>query len=397
MNTPVRAKRPAAFNFKRVMARPSEPEQHASTQAGGGGASGSGPRVLIVRPSALGDVSRTVPALVTLRSAWPDARIDWLVSEAYADAVRHHPALDGVVTFPRKRFGAVGYNPRVTAEALAWAWGLRRRGYDWVFDLQGLFRSGLFTRLTGAKHRVGFANARELAWLGYNRRHRVDPRLHTVDRMLGLLEAEGHAPSRDMRLYVGQDDREWLGRWLGESGASGESGVGGRYACIAPTAKWLCKCWPIERYIEIARRLLDTGLAGQSLVVLAGPGERAQVQPLLDAFAQDPRVLAPQTTVGRMMALLSGAGLLVSNDSAALHIAVGFGRPVVAVFGPTDPALVGPYRRDDAVVGPADIGSHAQANYRRHRDDQTLIAQVSVDAVWGVAQRQVERGGDDIG
>ncbi len=350
-----------------------------------GAHTGTRPRVLIIRPSALGDVSRTVPALVTLRHAMPDAQIDWLVSEAFAPVIRHHPALDHVVSFPRRRFASIGYNPRVAAEALAWARSLRARRYDLVFDLQGLLRSGLFAKLTGATQRVGFANARELAWLGYNRRHHVNTCTHTVDRMLALLQAEGHTPSHDTRLYLADDDKSWLDRWLQDHNGDG------LYTCIAPIARWRCKCWPIENYLQIARRLLDTGKVGSHIVIITAPQERPHAQLMIDAFADNPNVLFPQTTVGQMMALISHASLMVCNDSAPLHIAVGFDRPIAAIFGPTDPALVGPYRRDDTVVRPPAHAMPANLNYRKHRDDQTLIAKVAVDEVWDRVLSQINR------
>ena len=355
---------------------------------------GGGPRVLIIRPSALGDVSRTVPALVTLRHAMPDAHIDWLVHEAYADVIRHHPDLDGLVTFPRKRFGAIYYNPAALVEALRWSQGLRSNRYDIVFDLQGLLRSGVFTRLTAAPQRVGFTNAREFAWLGYNRRHAVDPRLHTVDRMLSLLEAQGMTTHRGTRLYVGREDEQWLDDWLDQQGITGP------YACLAPTARWRCKCWPIENYAAIARQLLDTNIAGNRLVVLAAPDERQAMMQQLNP-QHDGHVLVPQTSVGQMMAILSRSRLLVCNDSAPLHIAVGFDRPIAAIFGPTDPALVGPYRRDDTVLRPsaATNSRSGKMDYRRHRDDQSLIAQVSVDEVWEKISEQLDhaRHTDDAG
>lgn len=346
--------------------------------------------VLIVRPTALGDVSRTVPALVVLRQALPEARIDWLVHDAFADAIRHHPALSGVVPFPRERFAKVGRSPAALREFLAWARTLRRQRYDLAIDLQGLLRSGLFTWLTRAPRRVGFANARELGWLGYNRRHFVDEKIHAVDRMLALLKAEGFdAAQPDMRLYIGAQEKDWLARFLEAQGLHDEP-----YFIIAPTARWRSKCWPLDRYMQITRRLLDAGIAGRRGIVLASPKERAQVQPLLDAFAQSdhasgvmgqPKLLFPATTVGQMMALLSQTRLLICNDSAPLHMAVGFARPIVTIFGPTDPAQVGPYRREACIVRPdGAIGFH------RDRNDQSLISQVGVEAVWAKALEQLQ-------
>jgi len=334
-------------------------------------------RVLIVRPSALGDVCRTVPALASLRRAMPDARIDWLVHENFAEAVRHHPALDELVLFPRQRFGAIWRSPAVLREAIGWARQLARQRYDIAVDLQGLFRSGLFTRLTRAPRRIGFANARELAWLGYNRRYRVDPNVHTVDHMLGLLAAHGYPIERDMRLYLGEQDKQWLDDYL-----DGEGKPPVPYACLAPMARWRCKCWPLKRYVEIGRRLLADGIAGERLIVVAAPDERQHVRPLLDAFRNDDRVACPTTTVGQMMAIVANSQLLVSNDSSPLHMAVGFDRPMVAVFGPTNPALAGPYRRLESVVQPEGIQPRDMMHYRHWRSDQRVISRVPVEAVW---------------
>lgn len=343
-------------------------------------------RVLLVRPSALGDVSRTVPALAALRKALPAATIDWLIQDSFIDVIRHHPALTGVVAFPRERFRETKKNPRIATEALKWSIGLAHKHYDVAIDLQGLFRSGLFTMFTFATRRIGYANARELGWLGYNRRHKVDPKLHTVDRMLALLAAEGIDTSApDMRLYVGASDEEWL------EDLRQRHGITGRYFTIAPTARWRSKCWPIERYIEITKRLLASGRAGDCGFILASPRELVQVQPLFDAFGGEkgPLVL-PRTTVGQMMAILGQTSLLVCNDSAPLHVAVGFGRPIAAVFGPTDPAQVGPYRRTECVVRPKIVEkSGIPAAFHRNREDQSLIAQVELDTVWGVIETQL--------
>ncbi|NQY92399.1 MAG: hypothetical protein HRT46_12200, partial [Deltaproteobacteria bacterium] len=230
----------------------------------------SGTRVLLVRPSALGDICRTAPAVATIRAAMPDAHIDFLIEDAFSDALRHHPALDGLILFPRRRFGRAWLRPSLLAEILRWARRLRGERYDLVLDLQGLARSGLVTWMTGARRRVGFARARELAWVGYNHRHRISNRIHHVDRMLGLLEAEGFPPVYDMRLYVGPDDEHWCSQL-----------IPGRFACLAPTSRWRSKCWPHDQFVQVARRLLDSGVAGDHLVLLSAPSERDEVEPMV--------------------------------------------------------------------------------------------------------------------
>src|SRR5690349_568234 len=121
-------------------------------------------RILIVRPSALGDVCRTVPVLVSLRSGFPRAKIDWLLQDTFADAVRAHPGLNSVIEFPRARFAA-WWRPSVAADLARWLRGLSRTGYDLVLDCQGLARSGFFSWCTRSARRVGYGDAAELSWL----------------------------------------------------------------------------------------------------------------------------------------------------------------------------------------------------------------------------------------
>ena len=133
----------------------------------------SQPKILIVRPSALGDVCRTVPVLASLRRAWPEAVVDWVVQEEFAPAIAAHPALSEAITFPRTRLARWWRSPARARELWQWFGELRRREYDIVLDCQGLGRSGLITWATAAPRRVGLRRAREFAWLGYNVRCQV--------------------------------------------------------------------------------------------------------------------------------------------------------------------------------------------------------------------------------
>ena len=333
--------------------------------------------ILVVRPSALGDVFRTTPALVTLRKKAPEARIDCIVPEGFEDALRYHPALNEVIGFARRDFRHAWRNPELMKRLRVWVRSIRERAYDWVFDLQGLARSGLITRLTAAPNRVGFANAREFAWLGYNRRHYVDASLHHVDRLLGLLQAESCTPREDARIYVGGKDRQWCDALLRSQGWANQS-----FICLGPTSEWLSKCWPIDRFADIGQRLIDADIAGTRLVILHAPYQRDYIRPLLETLPSG-AVIAPTTTVGQLMALIERSALVVCNDSAVAHAAVGFNRPMVCLYGPTDPALVGPYKRHDSVVRPPTSEGLGKLGYYRHLgSDQSLIAKISVDEVW---------------
>jgi len=306
----------------------------------------SADRILLIRPSALGDVCRTVPLVTSLRRAFPDATIDWLVQDSFVAAVEAHPDLTAVVPFPRRAFASL-WKPRVAAEALRWARDLRRRRYDLVVDAQGLGRSGLLAWCTRAASRVGFADARELGWLGCTTRVRARA-THTVDRMLELLTAIGVEPVDDMRLHLREADAAW---WRERRLAIMSKGVAGAaYAVIAPASRWPGKCWPAAHWRELVAALFDRGI--EHVVAIGAPDEREQVRAALPESAPRRSLvdLAGSTTVGQTMAVIADSSLVVASDSAPLHMAVGFDRPLVGLFGATDPARVGPYGRLDAVV-----------------------------------------------
>lgn len=303
-------------------------------------------RILIIRPSALGDVCRSVPVLVSLKRAYPSARIDWLVQDAFAPAVSAHPDLHAVVPFQRQ---AVAVKRWWRAEARRKLHDLiatlRAPRYDLVLDCQGLGRSGFFARATRAPVRVGYANASEFGWLGVNRRVRVPRTLHTVDRMLALVQALGVEPIRDLRLYTPPDGQ-----------ASPDPRLdGARYAVIAPTSRWGGKRWPADRFARLARTLLDSPHV-DALAIVGGRAERDQCAPLLELARSDPRAvdLVGKTSIAQLMGVIERSSLVIANDSAALHMGVGFDRPLVALFGPTRTDHVGPYLRDADVLQAAE-------------------------------------------
>ena len=144
-------------------------------------------RVLIIKPSALGDVATTLPLLCDVRAAMPGARIDWLIHPLYVPVIQGNDALGEVIMFDRKKLAAWWYKPSSTKRFTGLLKTLRENHYDIVIDAQGLFRSGFLTRVTGARMRVGFAHARAGASLGYT--HKVT----LPERGKGMVAVEGMA------------------------------------------------------------------------------------------------------------------------------------------------------------------------------------------------------------
>jgi heptosyltransferase-1 len=335
-------------------------------------------RILIIRPSALGDVSRTVPVLASLRGAFPRAAIDWVVQDGFEDAVRAHPMLDGLVCFPRKEFAGWWHKPSVARAVLRWARGLAVARYDMVFDCQGLGRSGVMAWATRAPKRVGLRSAREGAWLFYNRRHPPSPSPHTVDEMLWLLECEGIEPVRDLRLYVHGGDEAW---WNDRRHALS---LDQPYAVMAPTSRWISKRWPIEWWSELLAPLRDHGI--ERAVVIGAPGEREQVTALIESS----RVidLVGASTVGQTMAVVRDAALVIANDSAPLHMAIGFDTPAIGLYGPTDPDRVGPYTKGNVGRSCAVLRAHMpktgeRINFRSDSLGDSLMRKITPAMVIG--------------
>jgi ADP-heptose:LPS heptosyltransferase len=304
--------------------------------------------------------------LVSLKRAFPEATVDWMVQDSFAEAIEAHPDLGQVVPFPRKQLGRFMRTGRVD-RVLGWMRSVRRNNYDLVVDAQGLLRSGLIARGTGARVRVGYANAQEGAGVLYNRRFRIGRDLHAVDRMLALIEAAGVEPIADMRLYTTESAR-----------TEAEALCPELATVIAPTSRWAAKRWPIDRFADLTGRLLDTGPG--PIAIVGGPGEEEQCKPLLDRFAGESRVinLVGRTRIGVLMGVIERARVVVANDSAALHMAAGFGRPVVALFGPTAVARVGPYEREADVIQhlePGDMLDHKAAGHVQ------LMERISVEEV----------------
>ena len=335
-------------------------------------------RILLIRPSALGDVFRSVPVAASIARAFPGVPLDWVVQTDFADAVRAHPAVDRVIPFPRREL--VGFwKPfggwRRTAAFLA----TLRNGYDLAIDAQGLARSGAMAIFSGARTRVGFADAREFGWIGLNRRLRVAPGLPAVDRMLAMLAGAGIEPVEDLRLFVPADAEDGWSAWrharLGDA----------RYAAIAPTARWRSKQWPAAMFRELATSLLDRGVIDRVLL-LGAPSESAVLDEIV-GDRQDIVSLAGAGPLAMSMAAVRDAAIVIGNDSAMLHAAAGFDRPLVGLFGPTDPVECGPFRRVADTIR-AD-GVDDRTHYRDRGLGHEIMRRISVEQVFAAAETRL--------
>jgi len=320
-----------------------------------------------------------VPLAAALHNRWPDAKIHWLVNAPYADVLSAHPAIDTVIPFDRKGMGATR-KTLTPLPVIRFLRSLRKANYDITIDAQGLLRSGLFTWATRAKRRIGYADARELGWLGLNSRVRIPQDTHTVDRMMALLEPlQINDDKPDLRLYCAHD---------AVATVKADAEFGHPYVVLAPTSLWEAKRWPIERFAELAKRIAESGL---HIVVIGAPGEEDQCSPLLKLAEAGLPVIdrVGKTSIGTMMAIIERSQAVVANDSAALHMAVGFDRPIVALFGPTRTQLVGPYKKDEAVIQHIEPGD--PMDHKHAESGQAMMRRIAVDEVWDALNLSLEQ------
>jgi lipopolysaccharide heptosyltransferase I len=303
-------------------------------------------RILIIKPSSFGDVIHALPVLNGLRHRYPHARISWLVASSCAGLLEGHPALDEIIRFDRKRYGQIGRNPLASFEFIQFIQDLRGRRFDLIVDLQGLFRSGFLAMATGARTRVGFANARELGWIFYN--HRVDvpdPEMHAVQRNYLFGRALGFAglPIR-FDLPVRPQSREAVSDLLAREGVQ----RGEDYLVVGPGTRWETKQWPAEHFAAAIRTVVvEHGLP----VVLTGmPEERETADRVAAGAGGRVANLAGRTSLPEMIALVDGARAVLMHDSGPMHLATALGKPLVAIYGPTSPARTGPYGRGETVA-----------------------------------------------
>jgi heptosyltransferase-1 len=296
-------------------------------------------RILLIKPSSLGDIVHALPVLAGLRAAYPQAHIAWLVGNAFAPLLAGHPLLDEVIRFDRRRYGRMLQSRAVGAEFLRFVGDLRRRGFDLVVDLQGLLRSGFLSWASGARRRVGFAGARELAAAFYTQRVRCPTRdMHAVDKNLHLARTLG-LPVDPPTFPLGLRDDEV---------AAFRRRLGPPFVALLPGARWETKRWRPDRWAELVDRLPGGGFP--PVVLLGAPEDRAYTEAILAACTTPVINLVGQTSLRELSAGLALADLVICHDSGPMHIAAALDKPIVAIFGPTNPARTGPYCRWARVV-----------------------------------------------
>ncbi len=327
--------------------------------------------VLVIKLRAIGDVLLSTPLVENLKKQFPHLKIDFLCEQFASDVIRGNPWVNEVITFNKKEESGIALIQKV-----------RNKKYDVVIDLFGNPRTALLTRLSGAKHRIGFPfRGREYA---YN--IRITPRggeVHNVDFNLDVLRGFSlPIEASDPYFALSENDTLFAERWLKSNKLFGAKIVG-----INPSGGWYTKRWEIKNYAELADRLADSVKA--HILLFWGPGEFDDVHKIQSLMNRQSSII-PATSLKQMGALLSQCSYLVSNDSGPMHIAASLGVPTLGLFGPTNPHLQGPYGKKNSWVRHEELDCLA-CNLTECPIGNVCMKDLSVDIVFNAFQKLVQK------
>ncbi len=333
-------------------------------------------RILIIKLGSIGDVVHSLPSLAALKEAFPEAEVDWLVETKSSIILRNNPLLHRVIEVDTHRWRKLWAKPSVWSEILKQLLFLRHQRYDVALDFQGLWKSALFGRFSGARQLIGFGKhtLREAGCrILYDKKVTVRPEMHHVIDICSELPRSLGARTNGYRfeLPVSSEDDAYVSAQLSAHSVQ-------EFIILNPGGGWETKTWEAENYARLHLKLRE--VTSFQSVITWGPGEQHLVERLVNASKEDPPVVFP-TTIPQFLALARRARLFVGGDTGPLHLAAACSTPIVGVFGPTDPVRNGPFCPDDLVVShPVPCGPCYKRSCEKYK--KQCLQLVTVDEVF---------------
>jgi heptosyltransferase I len=338
-------------------------------------------RLLIVRLSSMGDILHALPAATALRNAFPDATLGWVVEERWAELLcalptprsgprsPQRPLVDRIHAVDTKAWRRALFSTQTWERIAATSSDLRAGEYQVAVDLQGAARSAIIARWSGAATIYGAAQAREnVASMFY--RHQVITRgVHVIEQNISVAEAVARRPLELPEVQLPHDPHADC--WFESQGIKD-------FALLSPGAGWGAKQWPAENYGSVAAKL---SVAGIPVLINVGPGERELARRAESSSGNRARSL--ETTLTQLIAVTRRARLFIGGDSGPMHLAAALGVPVVAIFGPTDPARNGPFGKHSIVLR----SSSSITSHKRHSQPDPGIIEITSEQVIDAAKQ----------
>ncbi len=284
-------------------------------------------KILIIQTAFIGDLVLTTPLIRAVRKGFPQAGISVLTIPQTADLLGDNPHIDTVILYDKRK------KERGIRAFLQLVKKLRKERFDLAIVPHRSLRSALLAALSRIPQRVGFNTSAGVFLFTHKVFYRKD--VHEIKRNLDLLRPFGiYLRDKSPEVFPSPQDRERAAELLRRNGIQASH----RPVAIAPGSVWPTKCWPPERFTEVARLLFEE--FGIKVVLIGGEADRRLCQRIAEALPSGAgAVAAGQMSLRQSAALLEMCALLLSNDSAPVHLAVAMKTPVVAIFGPTVPAF----------------------------------------------------------
>ena len=290
-------------------------------------------RILIVKLGSIGDIIHTLPSLAAIRAALPDAEISWVVVQRSAEILRGNPLIDNLIEADTRAIrNAKGFE-RIFNGAGKQVSGLRSFSFDIAIDLQGLIKSGLIARLSGAKVRYGFSRAglrESAARIFYTDKVDVPPGIHVIRKNLALTGGALNiaVPDADFDFPIATDNTHIL-----EADAIIDTAGSTDIAILNPAGGWVTKLWHAEKFGALADLMWDE--YGLTSIVVTGPNED-ELANRVAASSRSGKLILAQPSLKGFYELAKRARLYIGGDTGPTHLAVAAGSPVVGLFGPTE-------------------------------------------------------------
>ena len=344
--------------------------------------------ILIIRLSSLGDVLMTVPAVRGIRDKFPDAHISWLVEGPVGEFLACQDFIDEVIIFPRSDTvkGLKKGNMARAHKAMGpFLRDLRRRKYDLVVDFHGIAKSALFSMMAHGKKKIGFGDmfAKEKSHFFYhNRINGSDKRMHKVERNMLLANHLGYANSvPQVTLKTSDNAIEYIDNFFQQTGNTPPL-----FAVNPFSSKGTdFKRWPMERYAELIARIYHE--LREQTIILWGPGEEEEARRLKE-MSGDGAYLACTTNIPQLFALLGKVRIYIGGDTGVMHLATAAGAQVIAIFGPTDFKINGPYGKEHAILREDVLCSPCK---KRDCNDRQCLASITVEKVFEAVNATLKR------
>ncbi len=290
-------------------------------------------KILIIKPSALGDIVHSLPFLNAIRHKFPDARIDWIAASGLHTFLEGHPMIDTLWIMDKDKWkdrSRLGQSIREIRELKN---NLGSVGYDVSIDLSGLFRSGVLTWFSRARYKLGFAESDEGSPFFYTHKIHGSMEIHAIDRYLEIARFMGcthcpieypmapHNPFPPIMETLPQE-----------------------YAVICPSAGKPANRWPSHRFGELAARL------DLPAIVIASRAEADIAEDVAAHSRGRAMSIAGQTSLKELLPVIAKAKYFICNDTGPMHIAAALNVPVFSIFGPANPVRTGPYGKGNTVI-----------------------------------------------